>query len=114
MVASNLSDRVRAFFSRSSNFQSQVKNVANEEEYILWCCRVAMLEQKVDRKLFKPLLKGLSYQDWFVRYRAASALGRLGDSRAIAALQVLQHDPEMLVRDAASEAIALIRYSQRN
>ena len=90
MVASNLPRRFRDVFSRVSSSNSPVfENATDEEEHILWCCRAAMLEQFQSRQLVKPLIKGLTYRDWFVRYRAASALGRLGDPKALGGASVV-------------------------
>lgn len=116
MVASNLPRRFREVFRRISNQSAPVfENAGDEEEHILWCCRAAMLDQSQNRQLIKPLIKGLTYRDWFVRYRAASALGRLGDPKALPALmQLEQSDPEALVKDAATEAIDRIQQYNKN
>ena len=53
----------------------------------------------------EPLMQALNDEAWEVRAAAAKALGKLGDRRAIDALQPLLRDNVSQVRDAAGEAL---------
>jgi len=53
----------------------------------------------------EPLIGALQDEAWEVRAAAAKSLGRIGDRRAIDALQPLLRDNNSLVRDAAGEAL---------
>jgi len=50
-------------------------------------------------------MQALNDEAWEVRAAAAKALGKLGDRRAIDALQPLLRDNVSQVRDAAGEAL---------
>jgi HEAT repeat protein len=60
-----------------------------------------------------PLLALLKDQKPGVRAAAAQGLGKLGDKRAIAALQTTQHDPSQQVRHSATEAIRAISLNKQ-
>ena len=57
-----------------------------------------------------PLIALLKDENPNARAVAALALGRLGDKRAIEALQALRQDPEKRVQDAASDAVRAINH----
>lgn len=58
---------------------------------------------------FEAALAALSDREELVRLRAAQALGRLGDARAVSALERATHDEWWNVRFAAKEALNNIR-----
>ena len=57
-----------------------------------------------DLRALEPLLGALSDEDWRVRFKAAWALGALGDRSALPALRRLSRDPSETVRDSAAKA----------
>jgi len=58
---------------------------------------------------YDELLKLLGDTHWSVRRASATALGQLGDARAIAALKKLAQDPIGLVREAAAGALKKLK-----
>lgn len=68
----------------------------------------AILASIADARVFEPLVAALGSHDWIVRMHAAKALGRIGDSEAVAALMPLLQDKVKAVREEASGALAAI------
>ena len=52
-----------------------------------------------------PLIRNLHDPDWYVRYAAADALGKIGDVRAAGPLAQATRDKDECVRNAASAAM---------
>ena len=62
----------------------------------------------------EPLIQSVNDQDWYVRWGAADALGKIGDNRALEPLTLLKDDDDDYVRRAGKEAIEKIRADNSN
>jgi HEAT repeat protein len=74
---------------------------------------IVLFRQNIDKLKAKKdvdgSIKALGDSDRFVRWRAAEALGEIGDPRAVEVLSELVHDEHEYVRKAAREALRVIR-----
>jgi len=62
----------------------------------------------------EPLIQSLKNPNWYIRWGAADALGKIGDNRALEPLILLKDDDDDYVRRAGKEAIEKIRADNSN
>ena len=73
------------------------------------------LGESGDARAFEPLTQVALRNEYpsYVRVQAVSALGKLGDVRAVEPLTQILKDKNMLVQEAAKEALEKIRVKRR-
>ena len=69
---------------------------------------------RLKTRAVEPLIQSLKNPNWYIRWGAADALGKIGDNRALEPLTLLKDDDDDYVRRAGKEAIEKIRADNSN
>jgi nitrite reductase/ring-hydroxylating ferredoxin subunit len=83
--------------------QELIRQLANRSEDIRWAAAYSLA--KIGTPAAGPLILALDDKDSVVRLRAAWALGRIGDLRAVDKLKKTLHDGDWSVRMRAAQAL---------
>ena len=84
-----------------------ILSALDNDNQLVWQAASDALNE-LDEKAVNPLIEALSHEKPRVRAKAALALGKIGDARAVEALSVLFHDEDSDVRTEAATALGTI------
>jgi HEAT repeat protein len=92
------------------NIPKLIKDLSHRNEDIRWAAASALA--RIGTPAVEPLIVALDDKDSVVRLRAAWALGRIGDERAVRKLILTLRDGDWSVRMRAAEALGTLKAHQ--
>jgi len=99
-----------SLFKEKKDVLGLIEALANDKYWFARKKAAETLGQIRDTRAVEPLILGLKDEDGDVRWKAAIALGEIGDRGAIAGLnKLLEHEENNLIREAAEKALKKMR-----
>lgn len=84
------------------------RTLKNDGDYHVRAKAVEALQQFRNAAI-GPLIESLKDKDWYVRWKAAQALGKIGNDIAVGPLELCRYDESKFVREAAAKALQRLR-----